>query len=144
MPVDDIDRKILAQLTQNGRMTLAAVGERIGLSSPAVKRRVDRLEREGTIRGYSAVIDHAAVGWDTEAFLEVYCERTASIDLLRDAFAEVPEVIGAYTVAGDAEAIVHVRTASMAQLEQTIERIHRQPSVVRTKTQVVLTTLVER
>ena len=53
-------------------------------------------------------------------------------------------MVGAYTVAGDPEAILHVRTADIAHLERTIERIHREPNVARTKTQVVLTTLVER
>lgn len=58
--------------------------------------------------------------------------------------ADRPEVVGAYTVAGDAEAILHVRTADIAHLERTIEHIHSHPHVLRTRTQVVLTTLVER
>ncbi len=125
-------------------MSLVEIGHRVALSSPAVKRRIDRLEREGTIRGYRAVLDRELAGWGTEAFLEVYCERDMSVASLKEGFAEHPEVVGAYTVAGDAEAILHVRTADMRHLEETIERIHSQPNVVRTKTQVVLTTLVDR
>jgi DNA-binding Lrp family transcriptional regulator len=52
--------------------------------------------------------------------------------------------VGAYTVAGDPEAIVHVRASDIPHLERVIERIHSQPNVVRTRTNVVLTTLVER
>lgn len=125
-------------------MSFAEIGKRVALSPPAVKRRVDRLESEGTIRGYSAIVDQVAFGLNTEAFLEVFCERDTSLKALSRTLADHPEVIGAYTVAGDPEAILHVRTTDIAHLEETIERIRSQPNVVRTKTQVVLTTLVER
>lgn len=125
-------------------MSLVEMGERVALSPPAVKRRIERLESEGTVLGYSAVVSQAALGWGTEAFLEVFCASDTSLDTLRDMAAEQPEVVGAYTVAGDAEAILHVRTADMPHLQRTIERIHSQPNVVRTRTQVVLTTLLER
>jgi DNA-binding Lrp family transcriptional regulator len=144
MKLDEIDRKIIALLCRNARMTLSELGQRVNLSAPAVKRRVDRLEADGAIRGYVAIIDQAALGWETEAFLEVYCERKTTLDALRDALADDPEVIGAYSVAGDAEALVHVRTSGIAELEQAIERIHAQPTVTRTRTQVVLSKLVER
>jgi len=142
--LDPIDRKILSLLIHDGRISLAEIGKRVALSSPAVKHRVHRLESEGTIRGYSAVVDQVAFGWHTEAFLEVFCERDTSLEALRRTLTDHPEVIGAYTVAGDPEAILHVRTVDIAHLEQTIERIRSQPNVVRTKTQVVLTTLIER
>jgi DNA-binding Lrp family transcriptional regulator len=142
--LDDVDRKILAILTENARASLVEIGERVSLSSPAVKRRIDRLEHEGTIRGYTALLDRGALGWTTEAFLEVFCEGDSSLPALRRALADHPEVAGAYTVAGDPEAIVHVRAEDIAHLERVIERIHSQPNVVRTRTNVVLTTLVER
>lgn len=142
--LDDVDRKILAILADDARASLVEIGERVALSSPAVKRRIDRLERDGTIRGYTALLDRGALGWTTEAFLEVFCEGDASLPALRRALADHPEVVGAYTVAGDPEAIVHVRTEDIPHLERVIERIHSQPNVVRTRTNVVLTTLVER
>jgi DNA-binding Lrp family transcriptional regulator len=143
-PLNDLDRQILSLLLENARLSLVEIGRRVALSPPAVKRRIERLERDGTIQGYTAKVDREALGWGTEAFLEVFCEGDTSLEGLRAALADHPEVIGAYTVAGDAEAIVHVRTADMAHLEQTIERIHAQPNVVRTRTQVVLTKLAER
>ena len=142
--LDAIDHKILSLLLENARMSLVDVGQRVSLSAPAVKRRIERLERQGAILGYTAVVGRAALGWGTEAFLEVFCAGDTSLDSLREMAAEQPEVVGAYTVAGDAEAILHVRTADIQHLERTIERIHSQPNVVRTRTQVVLTTLVER
>lgn len=142
--LDAIDRKILSLLLANARMSLVDIGERVALSPPAVKRRIERLERQGTVLGYSAVVAQAALGWGTQAFLEVFCAGDTSLDSLRQMAAERSEVVGAYTVAGDAEAILHVRTADIAHLERTIEHIHSHPHVLRTRTQVVLTTLVER
>ena len=142
--LDDLDRKILAILTDDARASLVEIGARVALSAPAVKRRIDRLERQGTIRGYTALVDRGALGWTTEAFLEVYWQGDTSLPALRRSLAEHPEVVGAYTVAGDPEAILHVRVADIPHLERTLERIHAQPNVVRTRTNVVLTTLVER
>jgi DNA-binding Lrp family transcriptional regulator len=143
-PLNDLDQRILSLLLENARMSLVEIGRRVSLSPPAVKRRIERLEREGTIRGYTAIVDQASLGWRTEAFLEVYAEGDTSLEALRKSLAEHPEVVGAYTVAGDAEALVHVRAADMPHLEQVIERIHTQPNVVRTRTQFVLTKLAER
>ncbi len=122
-------------------MSFAAIGQEISLSAPAVKRRVDRLEADGVITGYEAKVDRDR---GIEAFLEVFCEGDTSLPTLRKALTGHPEVVGAYTVAGDAEAIVHVRCANMRELELTIERLHAEPNIVRTRTQVVLTKLVER
>ncbi len=122
-------------------MSFAAIGKRISLSAPAVKRRVDRLEADGVIAGYQARVD---TGQGTEAFLDVFCEGDTSLPTLRAALTKHPEVLGAYTVAGDAEAILHVRCAGMRELEIVIERLHAEPNIVRTRTQVVLTKLVER
>ena len=143
-PLSALDQQILSLLLENARMSLVEIGRRVSLSPPAVKRRIERLERNGTITGYTVLVDRSALGWTTEAFLEVYAEGDTSLEALRRSLAEHPEVVAAYTVAGDAEAIVHVRAADMPHLEQVIERIHTQPNVVRTRTQVVLTRLAER
>jgi DNA-binding Lrp family transcriptional regulator len=139
-----LDQQILSCLLENARMSLVEIGRRVSLSPPAVKRRIEKLEREGTIHGYTAIVDQAAIGWGTEAFLEVFCEGDTSLEALRRTLADHPEVVGAYTIAGDPEALLHVRTADMPHLEQVIERIHSQPNVTRTRTQVVLTNLAER
>jgi DNA-binding Lrp family transcriptional regulator len=114
------------------------------LSAPAVKRRVDRLERDGVIRSYAAVIDPAAMGWHTEAFVELYCEGRMTAAEVRDAVFAHPEVQAAYTVAGEASALLHVRASDTAHLEQALERIRNAPGVIRTRTQVVLSELFVR
>ncbi len=142
--IDDIDAQIVALLRENARRSYQDIGKRVSLSAPAVKRRVDRLEREGVIRGYTATVDPAAFGWHTHAFVELFCEGRMSGAEVRDAVAAHPEVEGAYTIAGAPSAIIHVRATDTAHLEQALERIRETPGVLRTQTQVVLSTLFER
>jgi DNA-binding Lrp family transcriptional regulator len=142
--VDDIDRKIVALLRQNARRSFQDIGGRVALSAPAVKRRVDRLEADGVIRSYAAVVDPAAMGWHTHAVVALYCEGRMSGGEVRVAVEEHPEVEAAYTVAGEASAIIHLRAADTQHLEQALERIRDTPGVRRTHTQVVLSTLFER
>ena len=142
--IDQIDQQIVALLRDNARRSFQDIGKRVSLSAPAVKRRVDRLEQEGVIRGYAANVDPAAFGWNTHAFVELFCEGRVSGAEVRDAVAGHPEVEGAYTIAGAPSAILHVRAADTQHLEKALERIRETPGVLRTQTQVVLSTLFER
>src|ERR1700757_720059 len=142
--MDDVDRKILAQLMDDGRISLAELGERVGLSPSAAGRRLARLEREGAIAGYAAIVDPAALGWDTEAFIELTCEGSRLLGDIRTALLPLPEVLDAWTVSGEADAIVHVRARDMQHLEQVIERLHANAIVARTKTSIVLSPLLQR
>src|ERR687893_1159767 len=72
--MDDIDRRIVALLRENARRSFKDIGDGVHLTAPAVKRRVDRLERDGVIRGYTTVVDPHAFGWNAEAFVDLYCE----------------------------------------------------------------------
>jgi DNA-binding Lrp family transcriptional regulator len=142
--MDDIDRKIVALLRQNARRSFQDIGGKVALSAPAVKRRVDRLEADGVIRSYAAVVDPGSMGWHTHAVVALYCEGRMSGGEVRAAVERHPEVEAAYTVAGDASAILHVRAADTTHLEEALERIRDTPGVRRTHTQVVLSTLFER
>src|SRR3954470_19089288 len=142
--MDEIDRQIVALLRQDARRSFQSIGLRVSLSAPAVKRRVDRLEAEGVIRGYTARVDPARFGWSTHALVALYCEGRMAAAEVRDAVETHPEVEAAYTVAGEASAIVHVRARDTAHLEETLERIRDRPGVTRTQTQIVLSTLFER
>ena len=142
--MDGIDGQIVALLRENARRSFQDIGKRVSLSAPAVKRRVDRLEREAVIRGYCATVDPAAFGWHTHAFVELFCEGRMSGAEVREAVGSHPEVEGAYTIAGAPSAIVHVRATDTQHLEEALERIRETPGVMRTQTQVVLSTLFER
>ena len=141
---DKTDEQIVALLRENARRSYQDIGERVSLSAPAVKRRVDRLEAEGVIRGYTAMVEPTAFGWQSHAFVELFCEGRISGAEVSAAVSKHPEVEGAYTVAGGASAILHVRATDTQHLEEALERIRETRGVLRTETQVVLSTLFER
>jgi len=142
--MDTLDQQIVAQLVVNARSSYAEIGGVVGLSAPAVKRRVDKLLEAGVLRGFTAVVDPGALGWSTEAFIEVHCRSNVSPARIRDGLAPLPEVVAAYTVSGAADAIVHLRAAGIAHLETTLERLRAVDFVDRTVSTVVLSTLLER
>lgn len=142
--MDDLDQRIVAVLLRDGRATYAEIGNEVGLSAPAIKRRVDRLRASGAIRGFTALVDPAALGWTTEAYVEVYCRGTVSPEELRQGLQRVPEVVGACTVTGSADALVHMLAADVRQLEQAMERIRDEPGVDHTKSVIVLSRLIDR
>jgi len=142
--LDEIDRQIVAWLQRDGRASYRTIGDEVGLSAPAVKRRVDRLQEDGVIRGFTAVVDPGALGWTTEAFIAVFCEGRTNPDRIRTAAAKHPEVVAAYTVTGDHDALLHVRVRDTAHLEEALERIRSEGFIAQTRSLVVLTRLLER
>jgi DNA-binding Lrp family transcriptional regulator len=142
--VDSLYRRIVGCLLADARATFAEIGQEVGLSAPAVKRRVDRLLDSGAIKGFTAVIDPAVLGWETEAYIEVYCKGTVSPEDLRRSLEEVPEVVGACTVSGSADALVHVLASNIAHLEEALERIRDERNVDHTESVIVLSRLIDR
>jgi DNA-binding Lrp family transcriptional regulator len=142
--LDEIDHRIVSLLRQDARQSFQRIGSQVSLSAPAVKRRVDRLEAEGVLRGYSAQVDPVRYGWTTHAVVELYCQGRMAAGEVRAAVETHPEVSAAYTVAGEASAVLHVRARDTAHLEQPLEPIRDAPGVTRTHTQIVLSTLFER
>jgi DNA-binding Lrp family transcriptional regulator len=138
---DDSDREIVAALTENARLSYRRIGALVGLSASAVKRRVDRLEREGVLIAYTAVVDPQAPGHSTEAFVELWCRGKTSPREISAIFEGISQVIAAYTVSGDADALLHVRTRDPAELESVIEKLRANPNADRTKTVIVLSHL---
>jgi DNA-binding Lrp family transcriptional regulator len=135
---DELDRKIVAALVENARASYGEIGSRVGLSAPAVKRRVDRLVADGVIRGFTAKLDDEAVGTTTEAFVELYCRSRTNPADIRAMVTGLPDVVGVYTVTGEADALLHVKTASPADLEAIVERVRAHQNAERTKTTIVL------
>lgn len=142
--LDHTDERILAELAENARATYAEIGQRVSLSAPAVKRRVDRMLADGVIRGFTAVVDRNVLGWHTEAYVQVFCHGTIAPDQLRAAWEDIPEVVGAATVTGTADAILHVLARDMQHLERAIERIRSSADIERSESIVVLSNIIER
>ena len=141
-PLDSLDSRIL--LAEDARMSFARIGARVNLSAPAVKRRVDKLVARGVIDAFTVRLDPEALGWRTEAFVEVHCAEQTSPARMRETFEAYPGVGAASSVTGDADAVVQVRAHDMRHLEDVVERIAAEPFVRRTRSTVVLSPLVRR
>lgn len=142
--MDALDQRIVSQLLANARASYAEIGAVVGLSAPAVKRRVDKLLELGVLQGFTAVVDPEALGWGTEAFVEVHCHGNVPTQRIRGGLEPLPEVVAAYTVSGPADAIVHLRAADIHHLETALERLRGVEFVSRTVSTVVLSRLLDR
>jgi DNA-binding Lrp family transcriptional regulator len=142
--VDDLDQRILRLLLRDGRATYADLGGTVGLSVSAAKRRVDRLVREGTIRGFAAVVDPHTMGWQLEALVALFTNGTVPFATMRADLEEAPEIVEAFTVAGAADAMLRVVAADVPHLERVISRLRGLPYVQQTDTTMLLSTLVRR
>ncbi|WP_354700735.1 Leucine-responsive regulatory protein [Paraconexibacter sp. AEG42_29] len=142
--MDDLDRQILTLLVQDGRRTYDDIAGRVALSPPSVKRRVDRLLADGALHGFTAILDHGALGWSTEAMVELFFAPGTQLSEVARKLRDHPEVVEAWSVTGEADAIARVRTRSNADLEGLIRELQRDGSVVRTRSQIVLSALVTR
>jgi DNA-binding Lrp family transcriptional regulator len=142
--MDEIDGNIVAALRSDARTSFAEIGALVGLSAPAVKRRVDKLRSSGVITGFTAVVDPSALGWSTEGYVELYCQGQTSPAAIKAAVARHPEVVDACTVSGEADALIHVMAADMRHFEEVLERIGAEKFVVRTKSVLVLSRLLRR
>lgn len=132
MPLDDVDRELLNLLQADARSTLAELASRVSLSAPAVKRRIDRLERQGVIRGYTVVVDHAQLGFPVQAFSELRFAGTIGVDEIAAIAHGIPEVEVVYTTAGDPDALALLRVRDVEDLKRVIDLIRRRGAGTKT------------
>jgi Lrp/AsnC family transcriptional regulator, leucine-responsive regulatory protein len=136
--LDAIDRRILELLAENARRTFGDIGGRVDLSAPAVKRRIDRLERVGVIRGYTTLVDHAKLGPSLEAFAELRFAGSTRVDDIEGIASDVPEIHALFTVAGDPDALAWIRVRDVQDLKRVIDRLRSSSKITGTKTMMVL------
>jgi DNA-binding Lrp family transcriptional regulator len=144
--VDAIDRKIIAELQAEGRLTVTELAERVKLSVSPCHRRLRELERAGAIRGYRAVIDPDALGLGFEVLVYVTMERedAATIARFESGLAKVAEVRHAERLFGDPDYLVRVATADIAAY-QTLrdEKLATLPGVQRLTSTIVMKRVVD-
>jgi Lrp/AsnC family transcriptional regulator, leucine-responsive regulatory protein len=140
--LDHTDRKILDVLVEDARRSASEVGRLVGLSPPAARRRIERLERNGLIRGYTTVLDHRLLGEQIEAFIELRFAPATQVDEVDTAVVDLPGVVESFTLAGDPDALVRVRVRDLEHLKSVVDRIRRGrrggPKVLGTRTIIVL------
>jgi DNA-binding Lrp family transcriptional regulator len=144
--MDMIDRKIIAELQAEGRLTVTELAQRVGLSVAPCHRRLRELERAGAIRGYRAVVDPAALGLGFEVLVQVTMDRedAATIADFERGLAEIPEVRHAERLFGDPDYLLRVATADIAAY-QTLrdEHLATLPGVQRLTSTIVMKRIVD-
>jgi Lrp/AsnC family leucine-responsive transcriptional regulator len=119
--LDETNRAILAELQLDARLSLAELGRRVGLSSPAVAERVQRLERDGVITGYHAEVDPRAVGYDLGVVIRVR-PAPRQIPKVADLARDTPEVVECQRITGEDCFIMKAHVRSVEHLEEIIDR----------------------
>ena len=139
--LDRIDRRLLAHLQNEGRITTVDLAERIGLSATAVTERLKRLQREGIILGYGARLDPTRLGRGFLAFIEVTLDKTTPdvFEHFSTAISKVPDIIECHMVAGGFDYLVKVRVADMAAYRRLLgDVVLTLPGVRETRTYAVM------
>ncbi len=144
--MDAIDRKILALLEADGRLTVTELAQRVGLTVAPCHRRLRELERSRVIRGYRAVVDPAALGLGFEVLVSVTMDRedARTIAGFERSLAEVPEVRHAERLFGDPDYLVRVATADIASYQRLRdEKLATLPGVQRLTSTIVMKRVVD-
>jgi DNA-binding Lrp family transcriptional regulator len=146
LAMDAIDRKILAELQAEGRLTVTELAQRVGLSVAPCHRRLRELERAGAIRGYRAVVDPGAIGLGFEVLVQVTMDRedAATVADFERGLAEIPEVRHAERLFGDPDYLLRVATADIAAYQTLRDtQLATLPGVGRLTSTIVMKRVVD-
>ncbi len=138
MKLDDVDRKILSLLSENGRMSYVDIGKELNLSRVSIRERVNQLMENGVIEKFSVVINSEKVGKAVSAFFEVDCEP-ASLVQVAEALANNPTVASCYQMTGPSTLHMHVLVEDFAKLETFInEELYSLEGITRVESHILL------
>lgn len=143
MQFDAIDATILDILQRNGRTKRNELADKVGLSLPATSERLRKLEENGVIEGYAAKLDHKALGKDITAFVIVTVDSSKHFASLVEHAMSSDEVLECHAVTGDGTHLLKVRTENTASLEKLLGKVQAWQGVVKTTTNLVLSTKKE-
>lgn len=143
--LDDIDRKILDELTSDARIPVATLAQRVHLSRHAVRHRIDRLEALKIITGYTVRLGEGpAKKPTTRAIIRVYRRDRMRGTEVTEAIARIPEVTYCYVVSGDSDLIVHIEAETQDRVNAIWSHLSNLPGVADTNTAFVLSSIVDR
>jgi len=144
--LDRIDRRILQTLQQDGRISYVDLADKVGLSTSPCLERVKRLEREGYIRGYSALLDPERLGASMLVFVEISLNYTSGtvFEDFRKAVQRWPEILECHLVTGDFDYLIKLRTRDVSSYRQLLgDILHTLPGVRDSRTLVAMETVRE-
>lgn len=142
--LDAIDRRIIAELQRDGRLAIVDLADRVGLSSTPCLRRVKRLESDGLIRRYAALVDAKAMGLGTQALVQVTLDDHSEpvVAAFEAAIRQRPEVIACYAVTGEMDFLLQVQVADLEAFSDfALKALLRMPGVKGTKSSFVMQTV---
>ncbi|HEY0591792.1 MAG TPA: Lrp/AsnC family transcriptional regulator [Thermoanaerobaculia bacterium] len=144
--LDSVDLKIIRLLAADGRATASSLAEQIGISRPTISERMEKLERNGVIRGTTVIVDPAALGKNVTAF--VSARQSGSFDAKgAKAFRELlrgDDILEVHSVAGEDCYLMKVRTESISSLNDLISKLTAAPLGLSTRTTIVMETHLEK
>jgi DNA-binding Lrp family transcriptional regulator len=140
--IDEVDRKILRELTKDCRMSYRKIAKKTNVAVGTVLARVRRLKEEGVIKGYAAIVDHEKVGYQLTDIAEITVSKGRLLEMER-AISKLPNTCAVYDVTGLTDAIVIAKFHSREDVSKFTEGLLSMPFVDRTNTRVVLTTIKE-
>ncbi len=136
--LDQIDRDILVNLQNDGRSSASHIASEIGMSIPAVTDRIKKMQESGIIMGFTAVLNHRKVGLDISAFITVISESSSHYsDVVRET-NKSPEIIQCFTTTGNGSHVLFALVENTHALEKLLRKIQSWPGVMRTETQIIL------
>ena len=144
--IDAVDRKILAELEDNGRLTITELAARINLSVSPCHRRLRELERSGAIRGYRAIVDPVAVGLGFQAlvFASLHQADRETVATFEDALQTIPQVLQAQRLFGDPDYLLQVVAADLPDFQRFYdERLATLPGLRRLTSTIVMKDVVD-
>lgn len=142
MPLDETDVKILKTLSLDSRLSSRQIAKQCGVSIGTVLSRIRRMEKEGIIKGYSALLDHESLGYALTVVSEITVSKGRLLEVENE-IARLPNVCGVYDVTGLIDAIIIAKFKNRDELGKFTKHLLSLPYVERTNTHVVLTTVKE-
>ena len=140
--IDELDRKILTELLSDARQSYREISKRLGVSVGTVLKRIKRMEKEGIIKGYTAILDHDKLGYELTVVTELTVSKGKLLEMEKEV-AKIPNVCAVYDVTGATDAIVIAKFKSREELSNFTKSLLSMPFIERTNTHVVLTTVKE-
>ena len=140
--LDELDEQILEELQHNARSSFREVAKKLKTSTSTLIKRVQRLEREGVIRGYSARVDFEKLGYDFPAFIEVTIRKGAQLEVQKK-IANIRGVMSVHDITGQSDSMVFARVKGRAELSRLVKAILAIPEVERSNTRIILKTIKE-
>jgi len=140
-PLDEVDRTILQLLQADGRISNAALARRTNLSPPAIHARLRRLEKQGYIRQYTAIIERESVGFDMLCFINVTIQvhQPEAVARFRDAIRQMPQVLDCHHITGEYDYVLKVAVRNRKELERFVmDQLTPAPGISKIHTSLVL------